>query len=244
MIDNPSEYPPRTISVAEIRSLSKNLAVKPSDYTKPIRFYVDVDGVVMPYAYSDDEIAERFPDAVDIDIIPSSWGSDDTTNFQSGKFWYNKEIIARLAALSHSPHVDFVWLTAWRAAAPHALDELLGIKSLGYLPWEKKMSDHSQFFKQIAILKEQEVAPSKFVWIDDRANVPAWNAPHFFTTEKRDHEFEFDETGKIIGDISEGYIDLIPAQQYLNIITHPNVGLTTYQLDEMEKWVEENAQVA
>lgn len=156
-------------------------------------------------------------------------------------FWWDSEVGARLAALSHSPYVDFVWLTDWRVSAPHALDKLLGINSVGYLDWQRKFSDYNQTFKRHAILEEQEESPSKFIWIDDRANKVIGGAPHIFMHEKYDYDLEFDdETGDLIGDIADAFDELIPQSQFLNVVTDANAGLTLADLDHIEKWVADN----
>lgn len=230
---------PLTITQEEYRKLVTKFAVTTSSYTKPIRIYMDVDGVVKPSVKSLEELAERFPNAVEIDVLPHySW--DDPMNLLRGKFWWDAEVVARLAELSRSPHIDFVWLTDWRVSAPTALDELLGIQSIGYLDWEKKFSDYSQAFKRVAILDEQEESPSKFIWVDDRANFPRGGAPHVFADENDDYEWEFDDEGEPIGDASKAYYDQIPPSQYLNVITDKYQGLTIDAIVSIEEWVKKN----
>lgn len=230
---------PLTITQEEYRKLVTKFAVTTSSYTKPIRIYMDVDGVVKPSVKSLEELAERFPNAVEIDVLPHySW--DDPMNLLRGKFWWDAEVVARLAELSRSPHIDFVWLTDWRVSAPTALDELLGIQSIGYLDWEKKFSDYSQAFKRVAILDEQEESPSKFIWVDDRANFPRAGAPHVFADENDDYEWEFDDEGEPIGDASKAYYDQIPPSQYLNVITDKYQGLTIDAIVSIEEWVKKN----
>lgn len=230
---------PLTITQEEYKSLISKFSVSPSSYTKPIRIYMDVDGVIKPSVKSQEELEERFPNAVDIDVVPHySW--DDPMNLLRGKFWWNEEVVARLAELSRHPHIDFVWLTDWRVSAPTALDELLGIQSIGYLDWEKKFSDYSQAFKRVAILEEQEESPSKFIWVDDRANFPRGGAPHVFADEKDDYEWEFDEEGEPIGDASDAYYDEIAPSQYLNVITDKYQGLTLEDIVRIEEWVKNN----
>lgn len=159
---------PTTMSRKAVLDLMEYFSVKPSDYTKPIRLYVDVNGVVEPIA-TEEELAKGDLEIAEIDAIPNlSWEDEVTLNH--GRFWWNKPVIERLAALSRHPKVDFVWLTDWRVGAPHALDPLLGIESVGYLDWQRKFSDYGQSFKRVAIEEEQEEAPSKFIWVDDRAN--------------------------------------------------------------------------
>lgn len=211
----------------------------PSSYTKPIRIYMDVDGVVKPSVKSQEELEERFPNAVEIDVLPHySW--DDPMNLLRGQFWWDEEVVARLGELSRSPHIDFVWLTDWRVSAPHALDELLGIQSIGYLDWEKKFSDYSQAFKRVAIVDEQEESPSKFIWVDDRANLPRGGAPHVFAYENDDFEWEFDDEGELVGDASDAYRDEISPSQYMNIITDKYKGLTIEDIVSIEEWVKKN----
>jgi hypothetical protein len=116
----------------------------------------------------------------------------------------------------------------------------LGIQSIGFLDWERKFSDYNQVFKRYAILDEQKESSSKFIWVDDRANRPYGGAPHVFSEEKDGYEWEYDENGDIVGDVSDGYTDLIPASQYLNVITDNNAGLTLQELDMIEKWIKNN----
>lgn len=230
---------PLTITQEEYKGLISKFSVFPSSYTKPIRIYMDVDGVIKPSVKSEEELNERFPNAVEIDVVPHySW--DDPMNLLRGKFWWNEDVVARLAKLSRHPHIDFVWLTDWRVSAPTALDELLGIHSLGYLDWQKKFTDYNQFFKRVAILDEQKEAPSKFIWVDDRANIPDSGAPHVFSEEKDDYEWEFNDEGEPTGGTSEAYTDVIPPSQYLNVITDKYEGLTLANLEKIEEWVAKN----
>lgn len=228
-----------TITQEEYRTLSSQLSVSPSSYTKPIRIYMDVDGVIKPTVRSKEELGERFPHSVELDVLPPYTWHDPLT-LSRGLFWWDKEVIERLAILSRSPHIDFVWLTDWRVSAPHALDSILGIKSVGYLDWERKFSDYSQTFKRVAIREEQEESPSKFIWVDDRANQPRGDAPHVFAYDNDDYEWEFDDEGEPIGDTSEAYYDEIPASQYLNVITDENEGLTLADIILIEEWVKNN----
>jgi hypothetical protein len=230
---------PLTITHEEYMKLDAHYSVKPSSYTKPIRLYLDVDGVIKPSVPNKAEVKDLFPHAVEIDVLPPfSW--QNPLPLHRGLFYWDKEVIERLAALSHSPHVDVVWLTDWRVSAPHSLDELLGIKSVGFLEWERKFSDYSQAFKRVAIQDEQEESSSKFIWIDDRANLPYGDAPHPFAIENDDFEWEFDEEGNLLSGDTEAYHDAIPASQFLNVITDKYTGLTHDDMETIEKWVETN----
>lgn len=230
---------PLTITQEEYSKLTAKFSVTPSSYTKPIRLYMDVDGVVKPSVKSQEELDTRFPNAVEIDVLPHySW--ENPMNLWRGKFWWNEEVVARLAELSRSPHIDFVWLTDWRVSAPTTLDELLGIESIGYLDWQRKFSDYSQSFKRVAIQEEQEESPSKFIWVDDRANIPYGDAPHVFADENDDYEWEYDDEGEPVGDTSDAYYDQIPASRYLNVITDKYQGLTIADIDSIEEWVKKN----
>lgn len=230
---------PLTITSEEYMKLNAHFSTKPSSYTKPIRLYLDVDGVIKPSVRSKEELDARFPQAVELDVLPPySWL--DPLPLKRGLFYWDKEAIARLAALSHSPHVDIVWLTDWRVSAPHALDELLGIKSVGFLDWERKFSDYNQSFKRVAIQDEQKESPSKFVWVDDRANMPYGGASHPFAQENDDFDWDYDDEGNVVGGIADAYYDVIPAAQYLNIVTNPVTGLTLDDMSNIEKWVENN----
>lgn len=230
---------PATITNKEIYALQGQFSAKPENYTKPIRVYLDVNGVIQPDVRTLEELEQRFPDAVDIDVLPvASW--HEPTKLDRVKFWWDKAVISRLAELSRHPLVDIVWLTDWRVSAPHALDELLEIHSVGYLDWQRKMSDYGQSFKKVAIIEEQEKAPSKFIWIDDRANVPYASHPHIFAEEEHEIEWKFDEEGKPLN-VEEKYIDLIPTSQFLNVITKATQGLTMEDMDAIEAWVKENS---
>jgi hypothetical protein len=230
---------PLTISNKEYYKIETKLSVGPFDYTKPLRLYCDVNGVIQPGVRSEEELQERFPDAIEIDVLPHhSW--EDPLHLDRGMFWWDKEVIDRLAALSRSPHVDLVWLTDWRVSAPYSLDSLLGIESIGFLDWQRKFTDYNQSFKRRAIIEEQEQSPSKFIWVDDRANLPYGTAPHPFSEEKDDYDWQFDDEGNEIGDNADAYEESIPASQFLNVITDNNRGLTMEELDTIEKWIENN----
>ena len=232
---------PGTISQKELAELRKTLAVSPDSYTKPVRIYCDVDGVIFPEVRSMDEVAERFPEAVVIETIPANPVWEDPLPLTRMLFWWDKGVVARLAALSHSPNVDFVWLSSWRVSAPHQLDALLGIKSVGYLPWQRKMADYAHAFKREAVLEDQKASPSDFVWIDDHANIPWGGIPHVFAEENDDFEFEYDDDLNLIGDESEAYTHLIPQDRFLSVVTSARSGLTGEELDMIEAWVAEHA---
>lgn len=232
---------PPSISNKRYTELHSQYSVTPARYSKPIRFYCDVDGVIKPEprVSSREELEMLFPNALEIDVLPP-YSFHDPLPLKKGLFWWDAEVIERLGALSRSPHVDFVWLTDWRVSAPHALDALLGIESIGFLDWDRKFSDYNQVFKREAIIEEQEEAPSKFIWLDDRANRPYGIAPHPFAEEKYDFEFDYDDDGEIIGDVAEGYDVLIPATRFLNITTDSTVGVTLTEVEIIEEWVKKN----
>lgn len=205
-----------TMTLDEVAAHNADLAVNPADYSKPIRLYLDVDGVVSPFVRTVEDMAERFPEAPEVSFIPVGLPWSGEVQLVTGLFAYDPTITQRLSDLSHSPLVDVVWLTSLRANAPMVLDELLNIKSLGYLPWQMKMADYAQSFKQVAIVEEQEEYPSKFIWIDDVANKTYADSPLFYPE------------------------DIIADNQYLSITTNSFAGLTHSQLDLVDKWIAAN----
>lgn len=230
---------PRFLSRAELEQLDARWRVSPSTYTKPFRLYCDVDGVIKPSLREDEDFDQFLPLAVDIDVLPQpEWL--DSNEVQKGEFYWNSDVIERLATLSRSPHIDFVWLTDRRLSAPYALDELLGIESIGYLHWESNFPDWSQAFKRVAVQEDQKAAPCKFIWLDDRGNFPYGDAPHIFAVENDDFAIQFDDNLTLIEETANPYRDIIPIAQYLSITTEPRTGLTMEHLDTVEAWVKEN----
>lgn len=210
------------ISLAEHAKIYDKYMVDTSKYSKPVRLYLDVDNVVIPQPHNEEEANRYRQDAVEVEVFKQrGW---EVVGKESGLIWWNKPVIARLAALSHSPDVDVVWLTSWRENAPYVLDDLLGIKSLGFLPWQHKMADYAQSFKGVAIEEDQQDYPSKFVWLDDLANI-SWDGLPYFTRE----EWDTNET-----------IDTISPSDYLSIVVDKYAGLTMENMDTVESWVADN----
>lgn len=140
-------------------------AVTRDRYTKPIRFYCDVDGVFNKfYKTKLEEATYPYKEKVLLEVR-QAWSPSDL----------NKEITVewipgvpeKLASLSKNPLIDFVWLTSWRSAAPIILDDYFGIDSIGYLPWQEKFSDHSGSFKRVALVEDLKGTNAKVIWIDD-----------------------------------------------------------------------------
>lgn len=237
----------------EIIEAYEKLSIEPSyydAYPDAIRIYLDVNGVVIPDFASPEEYENFEGTKMTVQTVNDNFGWDKTQNLmQKTAIWFNTEVVNRLAKLSRDPRVVIVWLTDWRISAPLALDEAMGIESLGYLDWQKKFTDYSQSFKGVAIKEEQELSPSKFVWVDDRANYPPRWEPGYFTTEISDElsdliiDEENDTVNKTLETIEfEGALFRadIPLEQYLTVTTKNTVGLTMDELDLIEEWINEN----
>src|SRR6478736_5933195 len=104
-----TEEKPLSVTRAEWLEIDSQLSVSASSYTKPFRLYCDVDGVIKP-SLREKEDFERFgPMAIEIDVFPPlDWR--DPIQLEKTTFYWDAEVIERLAALSKSPHIDFVWL--------------------------------------------------------------------------------------------------------------------------------------
>lgn len=202
----------------EVDELYEKLTTRPTSYSKPVRMYCDVGGVIQPWIESEKDLADRFPEATIITVLPSFfWG--ETVEMEEVQFWWNAETVELLAALSNSPDVDFVWFSEWDIKAPHTLDSLLGINSLGALSWDRKFSTGEQFKKE-AIVEDQRQCPSHFVWIDALANLPVSGGTDVFAADNQ---------------------NLPASHQHLNVTTNPNTGLTPSQLRIINAWVAEHS---
>lgn len=201
----------------EVDELYEKLSAHPTSYSKPVRMYCDVGGVIQPRVASEKDLAERFPDVTTVAVLPSFfWG--ETVEMEEVQFWWNAETVELLAALSNSPDVDFVWFSEWDIKAPHTLDNLLGINSLGALNWDRKFSTGEQFKKE-AIIEDQRQCPSHFVWIDALANLPISGGMDVFSADNQ---------------------TLPVSHQHLNVTTNPNTGLTPSQMRIITAWVAEH----
>lgn len=249
-----------TLTAEEYMALHAELVTGPDKYTKPIRIYCDVDGVIMPFINEQEDIDRLDGDAM-INVTTRHGFGNDAINLVPSRFLYSKAVAAKLSEWSHRDDVDFIWLTAWRFNAPYALDELLNIRSSGFMEWEEKRSDYNQVFKLIAIEDEQKVSPSKFIWLDDLANKTRYydnddmaveNAIPVFTRGSYNYEYdksfveELDKNGRRIHE-QEVTITFIPKpgginpQQYLSLTTDSYLGLTEKEISQVDAWLDEES---
>lgn len=227
----------------EYLRLWKLFLVNPEKYSAPFRIYLDVDGVILPFRqFKYEEPIRELDERASITYMDSRV-MGRPVSLRKTEIGYDSTVISRLSDLSKRDDVDLVWLSSWRASAPHAFDAPLDIKSVGFLDWDQKFSDYTQVFKGVAIREEQEAYPSKFVWIDDLANHrdnygivgPDGKRPKYFS----DSEWSW-ENGE--DDDNPTWVEehRIHPDRYLTITTERNVGLTSKQLDEIEQWMEGN----
>lgn len=184
------------------------------------RFYCDVDGVIFPF---------------DTEITTASV----TLHYEDGgkidEFHFNQEVADWLAQISSK--TDFVWLTSWRENAPTLLDPVLGTKSLGYLPWAAKLSDHTQFFKKVALKQDQQLSSSPFVWVDDVANRTYSGEPLFLSRTQPKPKWDKTQGAWL----EPEYVTDIPEEQYLSVTTDSWAGLTTTEMEQITRWVENHS---
>jgi hypothetical protein len=228
-------------TLKEYQAIVESLAVKPESYTKPIRIYCDVDGVVMPFIAGQEEY-DRLDGKNEIVTYEHVYAdyliTEDSTKTNTTVFAYNKFVAEKLAEWSKRDDVDFVWLTAWKHNAPFALDEILGVESVGHLPWNLRRSDYTHKGKGHAIRNEQEENPSQFVWIDDFANkVNDYYEPglDYFSSVDYIIEDDDDDTAEGIRTVSHR----IHPDRYLAITTESYSGLTIPELTRIDEWIEE-----
>lgn len=99
------------------------------------------------------------------------------------------------------------------------LDQNFGFESVGYLPWQKRMGDYNQVFKKVALQRDQELSPSKFIWLDDMANIPDSHQKLFSSGLAKLPGIDRDE-------------------RYLSICTTREVGVSEKELDQVCEWIE------
>jgi hypothetical protein len=239
-----------SITSEEYQELLEKYTAGPDKYTKPIRIYVDVDGVIMPFINSQEDL-----DALDgRDTITITNGHSifygDAVELDTGLFVYNKFVAEKLSEWSHRDDVDFIWLTSWRVNAPYALDAILNINSVGYLPWDRRRSDYNHAFKRVAIENEQKVSPSKFIWLDDFANKQMYKDIPVFTRGYYEGHFERTPNGEFnefTGSWEQDYIqgdfivekEFIAPEQYLSITTDSYVGLSQENIAVIDAWLDQ-----
>jgi len=249
------ETRPIEMTIDEYHSLVSSLTIDPSKLTAPIRLYVDVDGVLLPFIRNEEELNE-FSSVIKTSILNSDFNKNFTESFHYHP--YHKKVIERVAQLSKNPMIDFVFLTSWNFNAVRSIAKSFGIETAGFLPWALKMSDHNQSFKGVAIERLEEKSPSHFVWIDDLANrVRDPSMSHYFSHYP---DLRYDsETGEFASISYEEYKEYeklhtfskwtiedenavepyrIPKNSYLSITTNSYSGLTMSELDVIEEWIE------
>lgn len=210
-----------------------------SKLTKPIRIFMDVDGVILPFAKTLKD-TEVFSGAGQVTTLTSVIYQGDVYE-ETGKVWWDAEVIEMVAELSRHPMVDFIWLTSWRANAPYALDPLLKIQSVGFLPWSAKMTDYSQSFKGVALQELFEASPAKFVWVDDLANIKSYDESHYFAPYESEGDVIVPSYLQIIPDSDElEPTPVIKEEDYLVVTPNKYVGLTVDDVEKIIAWVEEN----
>lgn len=230
--------------------LSKSLKVTPEKLTKPFRVYADVDGMIFPYARSKED-AESFDRAEFIKTLDVDWSNGNKVMERTGLVWWDDKAAKRLSELSKNPLVDFVWLTSFNMNAPYAIDELLDIESVGFLPWSLKMSDYNQSFKGVAIRRLNSLKPAKFIWLDDRANYFNPNYSSHYFADFQDIKYDDDGNRIILTEdprkkgmdyIHDDFDNFkITSSDYLNINTDEYIGITLEDYDTIDKWIKDNS---
>jgi len=124
---------------------------------------------------------------------------------ESYKMRWSPTIISFLMSLG----IRIVYLSSWKASGPAVLDPLFGLKSDGFLDWDKIPNTYFDFGKLVALKADQEAHPSPFIWIDDIATRNFKNK-------------EWTEAGR---------------NDFLVIQTSDRYGLNSKQLDKMADFV-------
>lgn len=238
------------MTIEEYHSLVSSFKVDLSKLTAPIRFYVDVDGVLLPFIRNEEDLS-KFNSVIKTSVLDSDWKGSFIEVFHY--YAYHKQVVDRLAQISKHPMIDFVFLTSWNFNAVRSIAKAFSIETAGFLPWALKMSDYNQVFKGVAIRELEEKSPSRFVWIDDVANKKYPERSHYFS---RYDDLHYDDEANEFKKISyEEYLSLnkqlfleddgeefyeIPESSYLTVTTNSYSGLKMIELDRIESWVKGN----
>ena len=206
----------------------ENFQVNSLDYSKPLRLYADVDGVLSPFFRTSEEQRSHTPQQL-ISVQRFNAVGPSDYNFEWIEF-----VAQKFSEWSKHPAVDFVWLTSHNANAPSVIDPLLDIESLGYLPWAQKMSDHTQVFKGRAIEDDQQEKPSDFIWIDDMANIRRNGEPLFIDWDNSDEDY--DDEGNVIG-----IVESIPSSRYLAVTPDGYVGLSLADISRIDSFIQDRS---
>lgn len=141
--------------------------ILPGRLKAPLRVYCDVDGVVKPFGKDecDSQVSVKVFDT-------GEYYSNGSIYDGVNPLWFHKDRMELLSEVSHMAEVDFVWLTAWKFNAPYALDEVLGIKSAGWLDWSVEFDDYGTGAGKMRAIQNlhKTDAPEGFVWLEDDAN--------------------------------------------------------------------------
>lgn len=219
----------------EIDRLHIELMTDSESYTKPVRIYCDVDGVIRPYVHRDTP-EEEIPELESADIEIFNLRGFDWNEKSSGVFSYSKTAAEKLSALSHRDDVDFVWLTSWKVNAPYVLDELLNIKSVGFLDWQSQVSAFEHAPRGWSILDDQELSPSYFLWIDDVANRRGF---HYDDEGKPLPYFSHVGNGEgLPDDAIRPLVHHLDPDKYLTITTDKYTGFTEAEYSQAVRWIE------
>lgn len=140
-----------------------------------IRIFLDVDGVInLPMGLMDDVRGEVHE--VTRLTLPNESGRrfpiEETISIQHDTLEFFRELPS---------HVEIWWLTGWRSSASETFDELLGIRSAGWLDWTHApgVNAMNELGKALdAFLKDS--GTERFIWVDDVATQHelGTNIPH------------------------------------------------------------------
>lgn len=225
---------------AEKQATVDRLRWRPSADNARKRVYLDVDGVLMPLL-SSEELSVTMNSSVAVTTFKKTvaWDSE-VEELEQHQFYFDRAVVERVAALAARDDVDFIWLTSWRENAPLALDEALGIRSSGFLDWQRKMADYNQAFKGVAIHEEQDEFPSRFVWVDDMANRRIYaeeGHPYFSPEEDEEDDDSYTSQWVDVEDEEDEKLAELDPASYLTVTTKSRVGLTLAELDRIEEFL-------
>lgn len=201
------------------KTLAARTEKKPGVGVRPVRFYLDVDGTILP-----DDTERPGLTSVELPYLTRRQVPPYDLEVAKTFFQVDMEVVNLISDISHRDDVDLVWLTGWKYSAPFTFDEHFNIRSIGWLDWAIKLSDYSHSFKRVAVHEDQELSPTRFVWADDLAT-------SFYWLHEDDDEFPEMVHGKHTR-------DRIPKDRYLLLNPDSRVGLTVEDLQNTINWLD------
>ena len=146
---------------------------RPPDFG--VKLFLDVDGVIAPYANRDAEHRESL-----FVSVPSRFDGRPPRTYT---LTYSPSVIAELELLIVDFRLDLVFLSTWNAnhAIQLLVEKLGAFQHFRALPIPlPRMSGYPKRWKVEALVRDLRKSPSPFIWIDDEIGTQRKEARNAF----------------------------------------------------------------